>query len=125
MNRDNVLASRLTGLGTFINSPALQAVTNAMKAAKNDTEPKEPTEADTPPALLSSKSVAIYRENISYINEVISASRNILDLAAHSLAPNGGLRHAPVRTHFRILAAAMFLLKVRGLYPFPDVTIVD
>ena len=83
-----------------------------MSAAKNEPEAKEPTEQDTPPALFSSKLVDVYHRNIFYINELISASRNILDLAARELGPTG-LKHAPVRTHFRILAAAMFLLKVR------------
>ena len=70
----------------------------------------EPT-ANTPPALFPSKLVDIYKQNAAYIGEVVDASRNLLRLAVDGL-PSGGLKHAPVRTHFRILSGAMFLLKV-------------
>lgn len=66
----------------------------------------------TPPALLSSKMVDIYKENALYIAEVVDASRNLLRHVVDGLVPNDGLRHAPVRTYFRILSGAMFLLKV-------------
>jgi hypothetical protein len=56
--------------------------------------------------------VDIYKQNEAYIKEVIDASRNILDLAVNGLRSDDGLKHAPVRTHFRILSGAMFLLKV-------------
>ena len=72
---------------------------------------EEPSTAQTPPALVSSKTVDIKKQNEPYIKEVVDASRSILELALKGLLPNGNLKHAPVRTHFRILAGAMFLLK--------------
>ena len=73
---------------------------------------QEPSSAQTPPALVSSKTVDVKKQNEPYIKEVVDASRSILDLALKGLRSDGGLRHAPVRTHFRILSGAMFLLKV-------------
>ena len=54
----------------------------------------------------------IYRRNEYYIKEVVKAARNLLRLVVEGLLPDNYLRHAPVRTHFRILSGAMFLLKV-------------
>ena len=65
-----------------------------------------------PPALLSSKLVAFRKENAIYIAEVVDASRSMLRHITEGLVPQNGLRHAPVRTYFRILSGAMFLLKV-------------
>ena len=59
--------------------------------------------------------VDFYKENAVYITEVIEASRNLLRQVVDGLVPNEGLKHAPVRTNFRILSGAMFLLKVRGV----------
>lgn len=71
-----------------------------------------PSVAHTPPGLFSSKLVDIYKQNDPYIKEVTDAARNLLELAANELRADGGLKHAPVRTHFRVLSGAMFLLKV-------------
>ena len=66
----------------------------------------------TPPALLSSKVVELYKENAVYIAEVVDASRNLLRHVVQGLVPRNGLKHAPARTYLRILSGAMFLLKV-------------
>ncbi|KAL9581467.1 MAG: hypothetical protein Q9212_003888, partial [Teloschistes hypoglaucus] len=55
---------------------------------------------------------ALYRRNEVYITEVVKAARNLLRLVVEGLLPDNYLKHAPVRTHFRILSGAMFLLKV-------------
>ncbi|KAL8664637.1 MAG: hypothetical protein Q9202_002907 [Teloschistes flavicans] len=58
---------------------------------------------------------ALYRRNEIYITEVVKAARNLLRLVVEGLLPNNYLKHAPVRTHFRILSGAMFLLKTFAL----------
>ncbi|KAL8737274.1 MAG: hypothetical protein Q9181_001828 [Wetmoreana brouardii] len=58
---------------------------------------------------------ALYRRNECYIVEVVKAARNLLTLVVDGLLPDGYLKHAPVRTHFRILSGAMFLLKTFAL----------
>ena len=55
----------------------------------------------------------LYRRNEAYITEVVKAARNLLKLVVDGLLPGDYLKHAPVRTYFRILSGAMFLLKVR------------
>jgi len=54
----------------------------------------------------------LYRGNEEYIGEVIDASRNILRIVVDGLLPGDYLKHTPVRTYFRVLSGAMFLLKV-------------
>ena len=63
----------------------------------------------------SSKLVHLYKENEPYILEVVDASRKLLRHVVDDLYPRGHLRHASVRTHFRILSGAVFLLKVSSL----------
>ncbi|KAL8998294.1 MAG: hypothetical protein Q9169_002608 [Polycauliona sp. 2 TL-2023] len=53
----------------------------------------------------------LYRRNEAYITEVVKAARNLLKLVVDELLPGDYLKHAPVRTYFRILSGAMFLLK--------------
>ncbi|KAL8914208.1 MAG: hypothetical protein Q9171_001079 [Xanthocarpia ochracea] len=53
----------------------------------------------------------LYRRNEAYITEVVKAARNLLKLVVDGLLPGDYLKHAPVRTYFRILSGAMFLLK--------------
>ena len=72
----------------------------------------DPNTAHTPPGLVSSSAVDFRKHNEEYIKEVIEASRSILQLAKDGLKSDDGLKHAPVRTHLRILAGATFLLKV-------------
>lgn len=57
----------------------------------------------------------LYRRNEAYITEVVKAARSLLKLVADGLLPGDYLKHAPVRTYFRILSGAMFLLKVRHI----------
>ena len=97
--------------GTYINSLSVQAVLDKCATSNEDTEDAHSSTANTPPALFSSKLVDVYKQNAVYIAEVVEASRNLLRLAVDGLLPTGGLKHAPVRTHFRILSGAMFLLK--------------
>lgn len=50
-----------------------------------------------------------------FIAEVIDGCRNVLEIVK-TLAAKGHLKHCPVRTYFRIIAGACFLLKVRFLF---------
>ncbi|KAK3302324.1 uncharacterized protein B0T15DRAFT_514369 [Chaetomium strumarium] len=50
-----------------------------------------------------------------YVREVVYGSRNLLRTVVEGLLPGGYLKHAPVRTYFRIISGAMFLLKTFAL----------
>lgn len=54
----------------------------------------------------------LYRVNEQYIQEVVDASRKILQLVLDGLLPGERLKHAPIRTYFRILSGMIFILKV-------------
>ncbi|KJZ76253.1 hypothetical protein HIM_04335 [Hirsutella minnesotensis 3608] len=59
-----------------------------------------------------------------YVREVVDGSRNLLRTVVEGLLPGGYLKHAPVRTYFRIISGAMFLLKTFALgAPRSDVKI--
>ena len=58
-----------------------------------------------------------YGNDRYYISEVINASRSLLKAVVDGLFPGEHLRHAPVRTYFRIISVAIILLKVRTLSP--------
>jgi hypothetical protein len=47
-----------------------------------------------------------------YISECIDACRVIMRVVIDGLLPGGYLKHCPVRTYFRIISAALILLKV-------------
>ena len=46
-----------------------------------------------------------------YVLEVGDAARNLLKVVVEGLLPGGYLRHAPVRTYFRIISVSIMLLK--------------
>jgi len=50
-----------------------------------------------------------------YVREVVDGSRNLLRTVVEGLLPHDYLKHAPVRTYFRIISGAMFLLKTFAL----------
>lgn len=54
----------------------------------------------------------LYRVNEPYIQEVVDASRKILRMVLEKLVPGDHLKHAPVRTCFRVLSGMIFILKV-------------
>lgn len=54
----------------------------------------------------------LYRVNEPYIQEVVDSSRRILQTVLEGLVPGGRLKHAPIRTFFRILSGMIFILKV-------------
>lgn len=54
-------------------------------------------------------------EDQEYVREVVNGSRNLLRTVVEGLLPHDYLKHAPVRTYFRIISGAMFLLKTFAL----------
>ncbi|KAI0123902.1 hypothetical protein BJ170DRAFT_101575 [Xylariales sp. AK1849] len=54
-------------------------------------------------------------EDQEFVKEVVDGSRNLLRTVVDGLLPGGYLKHAPVRTYFRIISGAMFLLKTFAL----------
>ncbi|KAL1844386.1 hypothetical protein VTJ49DRAFT_65 [Mycothermus thermophilus] len=63
-------------------------------------------------------------EDQEYVKEVVNGSRNLLRTVVEGLLPGDYLKHAPVRTYFRIISGAMFLLKTFALgAPKSDVEI--
>lgn len=66
----------------------------------------------SPVSTMSTSYASLYNRNEPYIREVIDSSRIVLRHVLDVLLPDDHLKHAPVRTYFRIISAAMFLLKV-------------
>ncbi|CAJ2506821.1 Uu.00g080070.m01.CDS01 [Anthostomella pinea] len=63
-------------------------------------------------------------EDQEYVKEVVQGCRNLLGTVVNGLLKGGYLKHAPVRTYFRIISGAMFLLKTFALgAPKSDVEI--
>ena len=52
-----------------------------------------------------------YGDDREIVGTVIEACRNILKIVVDGLAPGGFLKHAPVRTSFRMISVAMVLVK--------------
>ena len=108
-----VLASwGLMYLGIYVNSLALQAVVDRWTTMSN-----EAAQAGKPGSAASGGGwfqvlMELYRVNEPYIQQVVDASRKILQIVLDRLVPAGHLKHAPVRTCFRILSGMIFILKV-------------
>jgi hypothetical protein len=109
----------------YLNSLALQAVvercthntplqTHAQPNGMGSTNGIA-TNGDNGNAIPFSTLVKWYANDRHYINEVIDASRNVLKIVVEGLHPGGYLRHAPVRTFFRIVSVAIILLKTFAL----------
>ncbi|KAF6222363.1 hypothetical protein HO133_001449 [Letharia lupina] len=97
----------------YINSLALQAVMEHWAAKANPLPQGESPQS--PVSTMSSSYASVYNRNEPYIREVIDSSRTVLRHVLDVLLPNDHLKHAPVRTYFRIISAAMFLLKTFAL----------
>lgn len=55
------------------------------------------------------------RQDQEYVREVVDGSRSLLKTVVEGLLPGDYLKHAPVRSYFRIISGAMFLLKTFAL----------
>lgn len=70
----------------------------------------------------------LYRVNEPFIQEVVDASRKILTTVLEDLVPGDHLKHAPVRTCFRLLSGMIFILKVSAEvlnYVYLTLTLLD
>jgi hypothetical protein len=111
-------------LRVYINSLALQAVVDRCTNNANNnafvqtTNPTSSSAGAISPNTRSYGSVPfstlinLYGGDQEYVKEVVDASRSLLQTVVEGLLPGGYLKHAPVRTYFRIISGAMFLLKV-------------
>ncbi|KAG9201264.1 hypothetical protein G6514_005812 [Epicoccum nigrum] len=94
----------------YLNSLALQAV---VERCTHDAESNPPN--NTGGAIPFSTLTRWVENDRHYIDEVIDASRNVLKVVVDGLYPGDYLRHAPVRTFFRIVSVAIILLKTFAL----------
>ncbi|KAI2100311.1 zinc finger transcriptional activator, partial [Ophidiomyces ophidiicola] len=97
----------------YVNCLALQAVvdrwtTMSHESTQNHANGAGSTSSGTVPlrVLLDQ-----YEVNEPYIQEVVDASRKILQTVLDGLVPGDRLKHAPVRTFFRVLSGMIFILK--------------
>ncbi|CAI7664672.1 unnamed protein product [Penicillium discolor] len=115
----SVLLIELEYTRLYINSLALQAVvdrwtTMSNESAQNQSQTQNGQSASGPSNSSNSWFQTLnelYRVNEHYIQEVIDSSRKILQTVLDGLVPEGRLRHAPIRTFFRILSGMIFILK--------------
>ena len=112
----------------YVNSLSLQAVVE--RCTNNASSHNNPAQGDgsaAGPAPFSPKTQNYYGKlplfglggfNASdqeYVRQVVDGSRNLLKTVVDGLLPGDYLKHAPVRTYFRIISGAMFLLKTFAL----------
>ncbi|KAJ5479476.1 hypothetical protein N7530_004985 [Penicillium desertorum] len=115
----SVLLIELEYTRLYINSLALQAVvdrwtTMSNESAQSHNQTQNGQTGSGPSNNGSSWFQTLnelYRVNEHYIQEVIDSSRKILQTVLEGLVPEGRLRHAPIRTFFRILSGMIFILK--------------
>ena len=74
--------------------------------------PPQAESPQSPVSTMSASYASLYNRNEPYIREVVKSSRKVLRHVLDDLLPGDHLKHAPVRAYFRIISAAMFLLKV-------------
>lgn len=72
----------------------------------------QPENPVSPASSISSSYANLFTRNERYIKEVKDSSRIVLRHVVEDLLPDDQLKHVPVRTYFRIISAAMFILKV-------------
>ncbi|PWY94143.1 hypothetical protein BO94DRAFT_621583 [Aspergillus sclerotioniger CBS 115572] len=98
----------------YVNSLALQAVVDRWTTMSNEAAQAQSTRPNSGPSSGTGwfhVLMELYRVNEQYIQEVVDASRKILQTVLEILVPRDHLKHAPVRTCFRILSGMIFILK--------------
>lgn len=116
----HVLAIEYEYTRVYVNSLALQAVVERCTHNTPQQTHAQPngmgsSSTDTGGAIPFSTLTRWYGNDRHHIDEVVSASRNVLRIVVEGLYPEGYLRHAPVRTFFRIVSVAIILLKTFAL----------
>ncbi|KAI9894371.1 MAG: hypothetical protein M1814_003127 [Vezdaea aestivalis] len=109
----------------YINSLALQAVVERLTNNANNenlnsnisgsTGSASPNARSVPGSMNASALMSLYGGDHEFVKEVIEASRNLLSIVVEGLLPQDYLKHCPIRTYFRIISGAMFLLKTFAL----------
>ncbi|KAE8356698.1 hypothetical protein BDV28DRAFT_126416 [Aspergillus coremiiformis] len=96
----------------YVNSLALQAVVDRWTTMSNEAaQNSRPGSGSSSGNGWFNALMELYRVNERYIQEVVDASRKILQTVLEELVPGDHLKHAPVRTYFRILSGMIFILK--------------
>ena len=100
----------------YINCLALQAIvercTNNSPSRTKQASTGDNAQKPDNKAIPFSTLIQWYGDDRNYIAEVTDGARNVLRLVVEGLYPNEYLKHAPVRTYFRIISVAIILLKV-------------
>jgi len=105
----------------YINSLGLQAV---VERCTQNTPKQTSTNPDHGSASSSSKAPTTITpatlerwlgEDRYYVKEVVDSCQGLLRAVVEGLRPKDNLRHAPVRTYFRIVSVAIILLKTFAL----------
>lgn len=110
----------------YVNSLSLQAVVerctnNATQTVSNSSNGQAGTTTLSPATLMTYGKLPIGQlggftaQDQEYVREVVDGCRKLLHTVVDGLLPGGYLKHAPVRTYFRIISGAMFLLKTFAL----------
>jgi hypothetical protein len=97
----SILSIEINYVRSYINSVALQAVVEHSSRNAPD--------GAAPPI---SSMLNPFEGNEDYFMEVVNSARSILQTVVEELLPDDRLKHIPIRTYSRILAGAMFCLKV-------------
>ncbi|CAG8976872.1 hypothetical protein HYALB_00003483 [Hymenoscyphus albidus] len=125
----HILSIEYEYVRVYVNSLSLQAVVE--RCTSNATHPNNLGQANNGSAAasapLSPETQSYYgklplarlggfgADDQGYVREVVDGSRNLLRTVVYGLLPDDYLKHAPVRTYFRIISGAMFLLKTFAL----------
>ncbi|PYH43777.1 Zn(II)2Cys6 transcription factor domain-containing protein [Aspergillus saccharolyticus JOP 1030-1] len=110
----NILMIEYEYTRLYVNSLALQAVVDRWTTMSNEAAQSQISRPNAGPSASGvgfHVLMELYRVNEPYIQEVVDASRKILQTVLDVLVPGDHLKHAPVRTCFRILSGMIFILK--------------
>ncbi|RAL14573.1 Zn(II)2Cys6 transcription factor domain-containing protein [Aspergillus homomorphus CBS 101889] len=110
----NILMIEYEYTRLYVNSLALQAVVDRWTTMSNEAAQSQMSRPNAGPSASGvgfHVLMELYRVNEPYIQEVVDASRKILQTVLEVLVPGDHLKHAPVRTCFRILSGMIFILK--------------
>lgn len=110
----------------YVNSLSLQAVVerctnNATQTVSNNSNGQGVQPTLSPATLMTYGKLPIGQlggftaQDQEFVREVVDGCRKLLHTVVDGLLPGGYLKHAPVRTYFRIISGAMFLLKTFAL----------
>lgn len=100
----------------YVHTLAFEAVVARFIENSNNENSSAPDGRTVPgrkPTITPAALEAWYGGDRKHVEEAIDSSRSLLRTVAEGLYPGEHLKHAPVRTTFRIIAVAIILLKAR------------